>query len=109
MRTLASLVNKAEVPVVAVPISGAAAYQLYVGHTLPYLEASGGAVLFDAVAGPWLIGPDGDQWDRVLLIRQSGIGAFMAYRDDAAYLSGLGHRSAALADSRLLPMTEGAG
>lgn len=87
------------------PISGAQAYDLYVARTMPWLEHSGGAVLFDGDGGDVLVGPDGERWDRVMLIRQSSLDSFMAFADNAEYLAGLGHRTAALADSRLLPMT----
>lgn len=87
----------------AQPISGRAAYDLYVAHTLPYLIRSGGAVLFDGDGGDVLVGPDGERWDRVMLIRQASLDSFMAFASNAEYLAGLGHRSAALADSRLLP------
>jgi hypothetical protein len=88
----------------AQPISGAAAYDLYVAHTLPWLARSGGAVLFDGDGGDILIGPDGERWDRAMLIRQTGVDSFMAFAGNADYLAGLGHRSAALQDSRLLPL-----
>jgi uncharacterized protein (DUF1330 family) len=86
------------------PISGAAAYDLYVAHTLPWLARSGGAVLFDGEGGDLLIGPDGERWDRAMLIRQTSLDSFMAFADNPEYLVGLGHRSAALEDSRLLPL-----
>jgi uncharacterized protein (DUF1330 family) len=85
------------------PISGREAYDLYVAHTLPYLIRSGGTVLFDGDGGDMLVGPDGERWDRVMLIRQASLDSFMAFAGNAEYLAGLGHRSAALADSRLLP------
>lgn len=85
-------------------ISGAAAYDLYVAHTLPWLARSGGAVLFDGEGGDLLIGPDGERWDRAMLIRQTSLDSFMAFADNPEYLAGLGHRSAALEDSRLLPL-----
>jgi uncharacterized protein (DUF1330 family) len=90
----------------AEPISGAAAYELYVTHTLPWLARSGGAVLFDGDGGDMLIGPDGERWDRVMLIRQMSLDSFMAFADNPEYLAGLGHRTAALVDSRLLPIIE---
>ena len=90
----------------AVPISGAAAFDRYVAHTLPFLERSGGRLLGQYDGGPWLIGPEGELWDRAMLVEQSSVAAFMAFANDPAYRTGLGHRTAALADSRLLPMVE---
>jgi uncharacterized protein (DUF1330 family) len=86
------------------PISGAQAYRRYVEHTLPFLTADGGEVLFEGEGGGWLIGPEAERWDWVLLVRQASTGAMLAYPDDPAYMAGLAHRTAALADSRLLPI-----
>jgi hypothetical protein len=56
--------------------------------------------------GPLLIGPEGERWDRMLLVRQKSVEAFMAFAKDEAYLGGVGHRTAALADARLLPLID---
>lgn len=90
----------------ATPISGAQAYERYIAHTLPHLRASGGDVLFYGEGGPFLIGPEHEHWNRVMLVRQSSARAFMAFATDTACLAGLGHRTAALEDSRLLPLVE---
>lgn len=86
------------------PISGADAYALYAEHTLPFLKESGGEVVFEGDGGHWLIGPEDECWDRVLLVRQASTEAMLAYPDNPAYMAGLAHRTAALADSRLLPL-----
>ena len=86
------------------PISGAEAYDHYI--TVRHLRKSGGGVILLGEGGPWLIGPDGERWDRVMLVRQQSLAVFMAFAQDQAYLVGLGHRTAALADSRLLPLVE---
>ena len=39
------------------PISGEKAYRLYMEHTVPFLKASGGEVLFYGSGGDFLIGP----------------------------------------------------
>jgi uncharacterized protein (DUF1330 family) len=88
------------------PISGAAAYQLYVEHTLPYLEKSGGKVIFLGKGGSFLIGPSSERWDAAMLVRQHSVGAFMEFASNPDYLAGIGHRLAALEDSRLLPLVE---
>src|SRR5579872_3219951 len=87
-------------------ISGAEAYDLYVAHTLPHLAMKGGELLFLGDGGRFLIGPEEERWDRAMLVRQSSVEAFIAFAQDTAYLAGLGHRTAALADSRLLPLVE---
>ncbi|MDH3263398.1 MAG: hypothetical protein OEM24_05320 [Paracoccaceae bacterium] len=85
-------------------ISGAEAYACYTVHTLPFLKASGGEILFEGKGGPWFIGPADERWDHALLIRQASLSAFRAFASDPAYLAGIGHRAAALEDSRILPL-----
>ncbi len=88
------------------PISGAEAYQKYIDHTQPFLVESGGEVVFSGKGGSYLIGPMDEQWDLVILVRQRSLTDFMAFSSNEAYMAGLGHRTAALADSRLLPIIE---
>jgi uncharacterized protein (DUF1330 family) len=90
----------------AMTINGAEAYDRYIAHTMPYLIKSGGALLFSGDGGQFLIGPEHERWDRALLVRQSSVDSFMAFATEPAYLAGLGHRTAALEDSRLLPLIE---
>ncbi len=90
----------------AAPVSGAEAFDRYVAHTMPYLRESGGSLLFLGEGGRFLIGPAEERWDRVLLVRQSSVQSFMAFANHAGYRTGLGHRTAALEDSRLLPLAE---
>jgi uncharacterized protein (DUF1330 family) len=89
----------------AVPISGAEAYDRYMAHTMPFLRESGGELLFFGEGGPFLIGPEGEHWDRAMLVRQSSIEEFIGFASNEAYLKGIGHRTAALEDSRLLPLS----
>jgi uncharacterized protein (DUF1330 family) len=92
----------------ATPVTGEAAYRLYMEHTMPYLERSGGRVLFFGRGGGFLVGPEGERWDAAMLVEQASTAAFLAFASDAEYLAGIGHRTAALEDSRLLPLQEGA-
>lgn len=86
------------------PITGAEAYARYEAAITPLLEASGGELLFSGKGGAWFIGPEGEGWDHVLLVRQSSVASFLAFgQDPDAQRAGL-HRSAALIDSRLLPL-----
>ncbi|WP_020569301.1 DUF1330 domain-containing protein [Neolewinella persica] len=91
----------------AEPISGAKAYEHYMKHTQPFLQASGGEVLFMGKGGSFLIGPTDEKWDAVMLVKQQSKDSFMAFAQNEGYLKGIGHRTAALADSRLLPIQEG--
>lgn len=88
------------------PISGRAAYAKYARHTLPLLEAAGGSLLYSGNGGNFLIGPTGRGWDQVLLVRHQSIKAFMSFASNPDYATGAGHRTAALQDSRLLPLVD---
>jgi len=39
-----------------------------------------------------------------MLVRQHSVDAFKAFASNEAYLAGMGHRTAAIEDSRLLPL-----
>jgi uncharacterized protein (DUF1330 family) len=86
------------------PISGQAAYQLYVDQTLPLLQRTGGELLFYGSADAFLIGPADERWDAAMLVRQNSLADFLAFASDRGYQSILAHRTAALEDSRLLPL-----
>ena len=90
----------------AKPITGEAAYRLYMEHTMPHLEKSGGKLMFFGRGGVFLVGPENERWDAAMLVRQASPAAFMAFASNAEYLAGIGHRTAALEDSRLLPLEE---
>lgn len=85
-------------------ISGRDAYGRYGDHVAPLLAAAGGEVILSGTAAHFLIGPEGERWDAALLARYPSVDAFFAFIGDPAYLAGVGHRMAALADSRLLPI-----
>ena len=88
------------------PISGRAAYDRYMTHTMPFLTASGGSIAFLATGGDYLVGPPGERWDLVMAVTQASVPAFLDFASDQAYLAGVCHRTAALEDSRLLPLVE---
>jgi hypothetical protein len=46
-----------------------------------------------------------ERWDRVMLVRQASLGKFIGFTRHRDYLQGVGHRTAALEDSRLLPLS----
>jgi uncharacterized protein (DUF1330 family) len=88
------------------PISGRLAYDRYVEHTRPFLEASGGSIVFMGQGGHFFIGPSDETWDLAMLIGQNSVDDFFAFADNPEYLAGIGHRTAALLDSRLLPLQD---
>jgi uncharacterized protein (DUF1330 family) len=88
------------------PISGEAAYQLYIEQTLPHLKKAGGEIMFFGKGGHFLIGPTNEHWDSVIMIRQNSVEDFLSFATNTEYLKIIGHRIASLEDSRLLPLTE---
>src|SRR6188768_16064 len=76
------------------PISGEEAYQLYMEATLPYLQASGGEIIFMGKGGSYLIGPKDEAWDVAMLIRQQSVDSFMLFASNPDYLNIIGHRNA---------------
>jgi hypothetical protein len=86
------------------PISGHEAYRKYVDHTKPFLAASGGQLLLEATGGHNFIGPLEERWDVVMLVQQASLADFFAFASNDGYLAGMGHRTAAVEDSRLIPL-----
>ena len=88
------------------PISGREAYDRYVRHTIPFLNASGGSLEFFGTGGHNFVGPADERWDLVMLVRQASVTSFLAFASNEDYLAGIGHRTAALEDSRMLPIVD---
>ncbi len=87
-------------------ITGRKAYERYGLAVVPHLERVGGRVLHMAAPGAGVIGPPGEDWDMLLLVRYPSRQAFLAMIADPGYQGIHGHRSAALADSRLVCFDE---
>ena len=85
------------------PISGKDAYKLYMKHVQPLLQEAEGEVVFMGKANPALIGPSEESWDLVLLVQYPTVQTFLQFASTPEYLAVVGHRTAALADSRLIP------
>ena len=89
-----------------VPISGEDAYRKYMAHTLPFLTESGGSILYAGKGGQYFVGPADQGWDMVVLIRQESLESFFNFATHTDYQAGIGHRAAALEDSRILPLED---
>ena len=87
-------------------ISGEEAYQLYMKSTLVELEKAGSRILYFGKSRNFLIGPDSEKWDAVLLVEHESVVKFIEFAKNPDYLKNAGHRKAALEDSRLLPTDE---
>jgi hypothetical protein len=73
---------------------------------MPFLREAGGELLFLGNGGNFLIGPPDERWDLAMLVRHRDVDTFLAFASNEEYLAWLGHRTAALEDSRLLPLFE---
>ncbi len=87
-------------------ISGKEAYDLYMDLTLPLLNKAGSRVLFYGDSMGYLIGPEEERWDAVLLVEHESVARFIEFSQNQDYLKTAGHRKAALLDSRLLPISQ---
>jgi uncharacterized protein (DUF1330 family) len=83
------------------PCSGLEAYGRYAQAVRPHVAAVGATLIFRGTAQLSLVGP-ADEWDEVLLVQYPSRSAFMRMISDPDYLAASVHRSAALADSRLI-------
>lgn len=85
------------------PVSGAEAFQRYSAAAQASLEGIGGSVEQFRRCAPTFIGPEDEQWDVMLLVKYPTPAAFRTMISDPAYREAAAHRTAALADSRLIP------
>ncbi|MBU2879579.1 DUF1330 domain-containing protein [Aliiglaciecola lipolytica] len=86
------------------PTTGKEAYQIYINQTLPFLEKSGGEIMLLGKSEHFFIGPMEEKWDLVMIIKQKSLDSFLSFASDPQYQVVLGHREAAIVDSRLLPI-----
>jgi uncharacterized protein (DUF1330 family) len=87
-------------------ISGAEAYARYAAETQHHLERVGGEVLWAGACDRALIGPTDGEWDVAAVVRYPSRSAFLEMVADPDYIQTSQIRTAALADSRLLPCDE---
>ncbi|MFN3770614.1 MAG: DUF1330 domain-containing protein [Ectopseudomonas guguanensis] len=88
-----------------VPCSGREAYARYSRTALAKVRGVGGEVQLLANAHMALIAPAEEHWDQLVLVRYPSTAAFVSMLADPEYQAATVHRSAALADSRLIGTT----
>ena len=86
----------------AAPCSGREAYQRYGALVVPMLGEVGGQVLWRGGAKQMVIGPGSEEWDEAILVQYPSRRAFLTMVGRPEYQRAVVHRSAALADSRLI-------
>ena len=87
-------------------IRGEEAYKLYMDNTLPELKKAGSRIIYYGKSHNFLIGPESEKWDAVLIVEHESVMKFMEFAQNEDYLKNAGHRTAGVKDSRLLPSTE---
>lgn len=86
----------------ATPCTGREAYQRYASRVVPFLESVGAELFWSGRVELALIAPPGESWDEALLVRYPSKAAFATMVQMPPYQQITVHRTAALADSRLL-------
>jgi uncharacterized protein (DUF1330 family) len=86
--------------------SGRESYARYGDRMRTMLEETGARVLFQGRADSVVIGGDADDWDAVILVEYPSRAAFLEMTSSKKYREVSKDRSAGLADSRLIAMTE---
>jgi len=89
------------------PCSGREAYARYADQAIACVESVGGRLVFGGGAAANAIGPDDEQWDDVLIVEYPNANAFFEMMTSERYQAFAYHRTAAVDDSRLVPMTAG--
>ena len=86
--------------------TGAEAYAAYGRDSAPIFRRVGGEIVWRAQPELMLIGPPDKQWDLIFVARYPSAGAFLEMVTDPDYREAVKHRQAAVADSRLIRMSE---
>ena len=83
-------------------VTGRQAYERYSKAVVPLVWEVGGQPLWMGEARAGVIVPDGESWDEVVLVHYPSRAAFLRMVTSNAYQAIVHHRTAALADSRLV-------
>lgn len=86
--------------------TGAEAYAAYGRDSGPIFRRVGGEIVWRAKPELMVIGPSDKQWDLVFVARYPTAAAFLEMVTDPDYQKAVKHRQAAVADSRLIRMSE---
>jgi uncharacterized protein (DUF1330 family) len=84
------------------PRSGREAYAEYSREALQHVRSVGGRVIWKGDALQAVIAPEGEAWDEIFLVEYPSIEAFISMVRSPQYQAFAHHRTAALADSRLI-------
>jgi uncharacterized protein (DUF1330 family) len=93
-------------------LTGLEAYRLYGRTTAPIFARLGGRQVWAGTPQVTLTGPDSEAWDLAFIAEYPSAEAFISMLRDPGYRELVAHRTAAVADSRLIrlaPLSAGAG
>jgi uncharacterized protein (DUF1330 family) len=84
--------------------TGKETYQYYLKQVEKIFENTKvGNILYYGESQDFLIGPQDEKWDAVILVEYASLDVFVDFVKSEAYQKVTGHRKASLEDSRLLP------
>ena len=84
--------------------TGKETYQYYKKQVEKIFEKTKvGSILYYGESQDFLIGPQDEKWDAVILVEYASVDVFVDFVESEAYQKVTGHRKASLEDSRLLP------
>lgn len=84
------------------PCTGHEAYGRYTEGALVALAKIGARPIWSAQAHQVAIGPEDESWDRAFIVHYPSLARFLEMIGDPDYQAFVPHRTAALADSRLI-------
>lgn len=87
------------------PSTGAEAYGRYGAVALPLVATVGGSQFYSAAAHQTVIGPADEEWDMVAIIEYPNRAAFLEMVSKPEYQASVFHRTAGLADTRIIMTT----
>lgn len=87
------------------PSTGAAAYARYGATAMAEVAAVGGSLFYGAAADMTVIGPAEEQWDQVAIVEYPSRAAFLEMVAKPSYRAAVFHRTAGLADTRIIMTT----
>ena len=88
------------------PCTGFEAFVRYGAGVTPLISAAGGEQVWQGRQAAMVIGPQDKDWHLAVLVRYPSAQAFVAMVASDEYRAVVRHRTAALADSRLIAMQE---
>jgi uncharacterized protein (DUF1330 family) len=84
--------------------TGKETYQYYKNQVEKiFKKTKSGNILYYGESQDFLIGPQDEKWDAVILVQYASVDVFVNFVESEAYQKITGHRKASLEDSRLLP------